>query len=90
MASLRELNLNRVKYVHVFVKDLQSPLIYTCYEQDEGAWKEEDGIGWAHVVQMVKHPAADFEPRWTRTVSLEQIERVDILSLAETLASRFN
>jgi hypothetical protein len=83
---MRDLDLGKIKYVHVFVKGWNAPLTYTCYEQDEGVWKEENGMGWAHVVQMVRHPTAEFEPRWTPTVSLEYIDHIETVPFMEALA----
>jgi len=86
--SLRVLDLGKVKYVHIFIRGWQAPIIHTCYEQDEGVWKEENGQGWAHVVQLVRHPAGDFEPQWILTVPLEYIERVEVVPFMEALGSR--
>ena len=86
MGSLKVLDLGKVKYVHVLIKGWQAPLIYTCYDQNEGVFKEENGMGWVHVVQLMRHPASDFEPRWMPTVSLEHIERVEVNPFMENLA----
>lgn len=65
-------------------------LTYTCYDQDEGVWKEEAGMLLAHMVQLVKHPKSDFEPRWTPVVSLEHLDHVEVKQFMEVLADGGN
>ena len=90
MPSVNVLELGKIKYVHVYVKDWQAPLIYTCYEQGEGVWKEENGRGWAHVVQLIKRRGSDYDPRWLPTVALEHIERVETISMSDFLRAKAN
>ncbi len=79
MAPINVLEARRLRDVRVKFKRSGIVFTYTCYDQDEGVWKEEDGTGWAHVVQLFRHPKGDYEPKWMPVARLDDIDKAEVL-----------